>query len=166
MSSETGTCHSDGFFKTFILPECFYDRPNRKQRISQRYPQMPPDPHCWAEALTSSSAFIDFSVIRSWKRSKLFVPKACSSSSLHRATSWGRSKCSRANWSSKSLEKRTISLVLGLWPVWTWAMGQRAIKRCFLFYINLLVDYLREMAKQLETLCIVWVHWELKKKKV
>ena len=99
-------------------------RPDRRQcTLSQNHPKTVPKawliPSSCSSALTSSSAFIDFSLISSWKRSRLLVPKDCSSSSLQRATSWGRSRCSRVSWSSKSLENWTISLVLGLWPVWT-----------------------------------------------
>lgn len=72
---------------------------------------------CWFQ-LTSSSVLIVLSLSRSWKRSRLLVPMGCSSSNLQSATNCGLSKCSRVSSSSKSLEKRTISWVLGLWPVW------------------------------------------------
>lgn len=57
------------------------------------------------------------SCIISWKRSRLLVPMGCSSSSLHNATSCGRSRCSSVSSSSKSLENFTMSLVLGCSPV-------------------------------------------------
>lgn len=57
------------------------------------------------------------SCIISWKRSRLLVPMACSSSSLHRATSWGRSRCSRVSSSSNSFENWTMSFVVGCSPV-------------------------------------------------
>ena len=67
-------------------------RPNRRHcTLSQSHPKTVPKawlvPYSCSSALTSSSAFIDFSFIRSWKRSRLLVPKDCSSSSLQRATS-------------------------------------------------------------------------------
>lgn len=67
--------------------------------------------------LTSSSDLMVRSCIISWKRSKLFVPMGCSSNSLHRATSWGRSRCSRVSSSSNSFENRTMSFVVGCSPV-------------------------------------------------
>lgn len=85
--------------------------------------------HCATSALflTSSSALMVLSCIISWKRSKLFVPMGCSSSSLHRATSWGRSRCSSVSSSSNSFENWTMSFVVGCSPVprtwrakWTW----------------------------------------------
>lgn len=85
--------------------------------------------HCVTSALflTSSSALMVLSCIISWKRSKLFVPMGCSSSSLHRATSWGRSRCSSVSSSSNSFENWTMSFVVGCSPVprtwrakWTW----------------------------------------------
>lgn len=66
---------------------------------------------------TSSSALMLRRRSSSWKRSRLLVPMGCSSSSLHRATSCGLSRCSRVSSSSKSLEKRTISCVLGCCPL-------------------------------------------------
>lgn len=68
-------------------------------------------------SLTSSSDLMALSFIISWKRSKLLVPIGCSSNSLHRATSWGRSRCSSVSSSSNSLEKRTMSFVWGCSPV-------------------------------------------------
>lgn len=67
--------------------------------------------------LTSSSALMVLSCIISWKRSKLFVPMGCSSSNLHRATSWGRSRCSSVSSSSNSFENCTMSFVVGCSPV-------------------------------------------------
>lgn len=68
-------------------------------------------------SLTSSSDLMALSFIISWKRSKLLVPIGCSSNSLHRATNWGRSRCSSVSSSSNSLEKRTMSFVWGCSPV-------------------------------------------------
>lgn len=68
-------------------------------------------------SLTSSSDLMALSFIISWKRSKLLVPIGCSSNSLHRATSWGRSRCSSVSSSSNSLENRTMSFVWGCSPV-------------------------------------------------
>lgn len=67
--------------------------------------------------LTSSSDLMVLSCSISWKRSKLFVPMGCSSNSLHRATSWGRSRCSSVSSSSNSFENRTMSFVVGCSPV-------------------------------------------------
>ncbi|TNN66852.1 hypothetical protein EYF80_022921 [Liparis tanakae] len=77
----------------------------------------PTAPRRPAPPLTSSSDLMVRSCIISWKRSRLLVPMGCSSSSLHRATSWGRSRCSSVSSSSNSLENRTMSLVVGCSPV-------------------------------------------------
>lgn len=66
------------------------------------------------------------SFIISWNRSKLLVPIGCSSKSLQRATSWGRSRCSNVSSSSNNLENRTMSFVVGCSPVprtWQWHTG-------------------------------------------
>lgn len=77
----------------------------------------PPSQNRKAPRLTSSSDLMALSFIIIWKRSRLFVPMGWSSNSLHRATSWGRSRCSSVSSSSNSLENRTMSFVVGCSPV-------------------------------------------------
>lgn len=144
MSNQGSGSHGDGCFKPPVLPSTqSLSRPNTGYwtSSSQSHPKMSPNallsPYSPSKTLTSSSAFIDFSFIRSWKQSKLLVPKDCNSSSLQRATNWGRSRCPRVSGSSNSLEKRSISFVLGLWLVWTLAVGtKRLIKMCFLLNLT------------------------------
>lgn len=106
------TFYRNSIWKTSSQFACSTDGDGNLKEGLQQACSLLQNPH-----LTSSSDLMVLSFIIIWKRSKLLVPMGCSSNSLQRATSWGRSRCSSVSSSSNSFENRTMSFVVGCSPV-------------------------------------------------